>query len=45
MRVQGLGVERDVELGKQLLKRACERKDREACGVLESLAAGSAATP
>jgi TPR repeat protein len=35
MVIQGVGVARDIERGKQLLARACDAKDDEACRVLK----------
>ena len=38
MKVQGIGgVARDIERGKQMLKRACDAKDDEACKHLKAL--------
>jgi TPR repeat protein len=35
MALQGAGVAKDVERGKQLLTRACDAKDDEACRLLK----------
>ena len=35
MVVQGVGVTKDVERGKQLLTRACDAKDDEACRIVK----------
>jgi TPR repeat protein len=40
MKVQGIGVAKDVERGKQMLRRACDAKDDEACRVLSQVAKG-----
>ena len=41
MRLQGAGVPRDPERGRQLLSRACDAKDDEACRTLKALADGA----
>jgi hypothetical protein len=43
MTIQGIGVAKDVDAGVAMLKRACDRKDTEACIAMKSIdaAAGS----
>jgi len=36
MKLQGMGLARDVERGKQMLTRACAAKDDEACRALKA---------
>jgi len=37
MKLQGIGLARDVDRGRQMLVRACDAKDDEACRVLKTL--------
>jgi TPR repeat protein len=45
LRLQGAGVARDGERGRQLLVRACDAKDDEACRMLQAMESGLPVLP